>query len=92
MLGRHELLVLWTEVELALVQRDTGTSRCSSRAVAMEIFRRFSWVTAARLDVLVDVDVDDDKVEVEEGRDGEDDKEEEQGKEDDDDNDDDDNV
>ncbi len=66
MLGRHELLVLLTEVELALLQCGLGTSRCSSWAVAMAIFRKFSCVTAARLDILID---DDDEGDDEEGDD-----------------------
>jgi hypothetical protein len=80
MLGRRELLLLLIEVELALLRCDTGTSRCSLRVVAMEIFSRFSCVTAARLDVLIGVDGDDEEQEEEkdEEDDGEDDKEEEE--------------
>lgn len=54
MFGRHELLVLLAEVDLALFHRESGTSTCSSRAVAVAILSKFSWVTAARLDVLID--------------------------------------
>ena len=60
MLGRRELLVLLTEVELPLLRCERGTSRCSSRAVAKAIFSRFSCVIAARLGVLVVDDDDDD--------------------------------
>lgn len=57
MLRRRELLVLLTEAELPLLRCEIGMSRCSSRAVAMAIFSKFSCVTAPRLDDLV---VDDD--------------------------------
>jgi hypothetical protein len=62
MLGRHELLVLLVELELALLQCAIGTSRCSSWAAAMATFSKFSCVTAALLDVLIEGDGDEEEV------------------------------
>jgi hypothetical protein len=54
MLGRYELLELLAEVELSLLLCGMGASTFSTGAVAMAILSKFSWVTAAHLDVLID--------------------------------------